>query len=157
MSIDMNKKFSRPAGHHTVTPSFTVTGAAKVLDFLQRAFGGKVVDKYEGPGGVVFHAEVMIGDSVVMLGEAQPDKPDHTPMPAMFSLYVDTGNDVDAIYKKALAAGAKNLMDPQNQFYGYRSATVQDPGGNKWTISAIVEELSREEIEKRMASMPHSS
>jgi PhnB protein len=152
MSIDMTKKIPRPAGHHSVTPGFAVTGAGKVLTFLERAFGGKVTDKYEGPGGVVFHAEVTIGDSVVMLGEAQPGDAEHAAMPAMLSLYVDTGADVDKTYQRALAEGGRGLREPQNQFYGYRSATVQDPGGNKWTICAIVEELTREQIQQRMAS-----
>jgi PhnB protein len=76
-------------------------------------------------------------------------------MPAMLSLYVDTGNDVDATYKRALELGAKSIEEPKNAFYGYRSATVQDPGGNKWSICAIVEELTKEQIEQRMASMPH--
>ena len=65
-------KIKRPEGHHTITPSFAVTGAAKVIEFIEKAFGGKVVDRYDGPGGTVAHAEVMIGDSVIMLGEATP-------------------------------------------------------------------------------------
>lgn len=154
MTIEMNKKIARPANHHTVTPGFAVEGASKVLDFLQRAFNGKVVDKYEGPGGIIFHAEVLLGDSVVMLGEAMPDK-GHGAMPASLSLYVDTGAEVDATYKRAVDHGAKTVMKPDNQFYGYRSATVQDPGGNKWTICAVVEELTKEQIEQRMASQPH--
>src|SRR6185503_9619582 len=99
MTIDMNKKIARPTGHHTITPGFSVSGANRVLDFLQRSFGAKVVDKYEGPGGIIFHAEVLIGDSVVMFGEAQPDK-NHGPMPASLSYYVDTGAQVDATYKR---------------------------------------------------------
>lgn len=154
MTIDLNRKLPRPAGHHTITPSFSVTGAAKVIDFIQRAFDGTIVDKYEGPGGVVFHAELMLGDSVLMLGEASQDM-GHPSMPAMLSYYVDTGNAVDAAYKSALAAGATSVREPANQFYGYRSATVQDVGGNMWTICAVVEELTREEIEKRMANEKH--
>jgi PhnB protein len=154
MSIDMNIKIARPQGHHTVTPGFAVTGAAKVIQFLERAFGGKVVDRYEGPGGVVFHAEVLIGDSVVMLGEAQPDS-EHCAMPAMLSLYVDTGAEVDATYRRALDAGAKSVTEPKNEFYGYRAATVLDPGGNRWTVCAIVEELTRAQIAERMASQKH--
>lgn len=154
MTIDMNRKIPRPAGHNTVTPAFAVVGASKVMAFLERAFGGKVVDKYEGPGGVIFHAEVMLGNSVVMLGEAQQD-PGHTAMPCMLSYYVDTGTEVDATYKRALDAGAKSVTEPKNELYGYRSATVQDPGGNKWTICAIVEQLTPEEIQQRMASQKH--
>ena len=144
----------RPEGHHTITPGFSVTGASKVITFLEQAFGGRVVDRYDGPNGIVAHAEVMIGDSVVMLGEASKDH-GHPAMPASLSLYVATGDDVDATYKRALANGATSLMEPKNQFYGYRSATVQDVGGNRWTICAVVEQLTKEEIERRMKDMPH--
>jgi PhnB protein len=149
MSIDLTRKLPRPPGHHTVTPGFSVPNAAKVIDFLQRAFGGEVVDRYDGPNGEVFHAEVRIGDSVVMLGMSTPD---HPPMPASLSLYVDTGEAVDLVYKRALAAGATSVMEPANQFYGYRSATLKDAGGNKWTVCAVIEELTRAEIDARMAN-----
>ena len=154
MTIDMTRKLPRPDGHHSITPGFSVKGAGTVIAFLERAFGGRVVDKYEGPGGLVFHAEVMLGDSVVMLGEANADQ-GQPAMPAHLSFYVENGDAVDATYKRALAAGAKSLMEPANQFYGYRSATLEDFGGNKWTVCAIVEQLSREEIEQRMASAKH--
>ena len=149
MSIDLTRKLPRPAGHHTITPGFIVPNAAKVIDFLQRAFGAETVDRYDGPNGEVFHAEVRIGDSVLMLGESGHG---HDPMPASLSLYVDTGDAVDLAYKRALAAGANSQMEPANQFYGYRSATVRDPGGSKWTICAVIEELTREEIARRMAN-----
>jgi PhnB protein len=145
----------RPEGHHTITPAFSVKGAAHVIAFMEKAYGGRVVDRYDGPNGIVHHAEVMIGDSVVMLGEAMPDKGGHEAMPASLSLYVDTGDDVDATYKRALVAGATSVMEPKNQFYGYRSATVKDVGGNCWTICAVVEQLTKEEIERRMKDMPH--
>lgn len=144
----------RPEGHHTITPGFSVTGAAHVITFLEKAFGGRVVDRYDGPNGIVAHAEVMIGDSVVMLGEASKDH-GHPPMPASLSLYVATGDEVDATYKRALSNGATSLMEPKNQFYGDRSATVQDVGGNRWTICAVVEQLTKEEIERRMKDLPH--
>jgi PhnB protein len=149
MTIDLNRKLPRPAGHHTVTPGFSVSGAAQVIEFANKAFGAETVDRYDGPNGIVFHAELRIGDSVVMLGEAMPE---HPAMPASLSLYVDTGNAVDATYKRALAAGATSVTEPSNQFYGYRSACVRDSGGNRWTICAVVEELTRAEIDQRMAS-----
>jgi PhnB protein len=105
-----------------------------------------------GPNGEVFHAEVMIDGSIVMMGEPSPEWP---AMPASLSLYVPTGDDVDATYKRALAAGATSKQEPKNQFYGYRSACVLDAGGNKWTICAVVEQLTKEQIAQRMKEMPH--
>jgi PhnB protein len=146
------KALPRPEGHHTITPAFIVPRAAQVITFIEQAFGGKVVDRYDGPSGEVYHAEVIIDGSVVMLGEPSPDQP---AMPAALSLYVATGDDVDATYQRALAAGATAKEPPKNQFYGYRSACVTDVGGNKWSICAVIEAVTREEIARRMADLPH--
>ena len=145
-------KFPKPPGHHTVTPGFAVPNATKVLEFLQKAFGGRLVNRYDGPDGSIAHCEVMIGDSVVMFGEANPSHGMEA-MPGSLSYYVDDGEAVDAAYKRAVGSGAKSIMEPKNQFYGYRSATVKDPGGNKWTICAIIEQVSSEEAHRRMAKM----
>jgi PhnB protein len=96
------------------------------------------------------HAEVLIGDSVVMCGDPSPQVP---AMPACLSFYVADGKAVDATYQRALAAGASSTEEPSDRPWGYRSATVKDAGGNRWSICAVIEVVSREEIERRMAAM----
>jgi uncharacterized glyoxalase superfamily protein PhnB len=140
----------RPAGHHTITPSFVVRGATKVVGFLEKAFGAKVVDRYDGPGGALMHAELLIGDTVIMCGEPMQGS---DPIPAAFSFYVADGKAVDATYRQALESGAASVEEPKNQPWGYRAATVKDSGGNRWTICAVVEIVTRDEIVRRLANV----
>lgn len=149
-------KLPRPPGHHTVTPGFAVPNATQVLEFLKRAFGGELVDRYDGPDGSIAHCEVMLGDSVVMFGEANPAH-GVEPMPASLSFYVADGEAVDRTYQRALAAGGASVSEPADQFYGYRSAAVKDPGGNRWTICAVVEQLTSDEMHRRMDEMMKGS
>ena len=143
-------KFPRPDGHHVITPSFIVPGAAAVLTFLERAFSGKVGERYDGPNGTIAHAEIRIGDSVIMCGDAGMGM---DPMPAAFSFYVDDAAAVDAAYQRALDAGATSERPPADQFYGYRAATVKDVGGNRWTICTVIELVPPDEAKRRMAEM----
>ena len=142
--------FPRPEGHHTLTPAAIVPHASEVISFMENAFHGKVVDRYEGPGGSVGHAEVMVGDSVLMIGDPINGM---EPMPISISYYVNGDETVDDAYQRALSAGGTSIDPPQDQFYGHRSATVRDPGGNRWSISAVVEQLTNDEAHRRMPDL----
>jgi uncharacterized glyoxalase superfamily protein PhnB len=134
---------ARPDGYHSITPYLVVDGAARLIDFLVQAFGAEEVERFAAPGNRVGHAELRIGDSVVMLGDARPE---HPAMQAMLYLYVD---DVDATYQIALSSGAQSVQPPQDQFYGDRSGGVKDPCGNVWYIATHIEDVSPVELKRR--------
>lgn len=134
-----------PEGYHTVTPYLVVQGVARLLGFLEDAFGAEVRYRMDRPDGSVGHAEVQIGDSRVMLGEASGE---WTPRPATLYLYVE---DCDALYRRAIAAGASSLKEPADQFYGDRHGGVVDPAGNQWWVATHIEDVSAEEIARREA------
>ena len=136
-----------PNGYHTVTPYLIVEGADKLIEFMKQAFGAQARGRMGSPGGPVMHAEVQIGDSVVMLADAGGENP---PMTAMIYLFVD---DVDTMYQQALKAGGTSMREPADQFYGDRNAAVKDAFGNQWWVATHVEEVSPEEMEKRAAAM----
>jgi PhnB protein len=134
-----------PEGYHTVTPYLVVDGAEKVLDFVKQVFGAEERMRMDNPDGTIGHAEVTIGDSVVMTADAShSDQGRH--MPGVLNVYVD---DVDKTYRQAIEAGATSLREPTDQFYGDRSSGVQDAVGNQWWISTHVEDVSPEEMAKR--------
>lgn len=135
-----------PEGYHTITPYLIVEDAAKLLDFMKAAFDAKELFRHLGPGGSVAHAEAKIGDSMIMVGQARDQWKAKT---AMLYLYVP---DVDATFRRALAAGATSVQEPADQFYGDRNGGVEDPTGNQWWISTHKEDVSPEEMERRMGS-----
>ena len=135
-----------PKGFGTVTPFLTVADAAKLIDFLQQAFAAQVTFRMDAPDGSVRHAEVKIGDSMVMIGQA----PAGQEMRAMLHLYAP---DTDALYHRAIAAGATSIREPADQFYGDRTGGVRDLCGNQWWIATHKEDVSQEEMERRMAAL----
>ena len=135
-----------PEGHHTVTPFLRVNEAAKLIDFMKQAFRAVVAFRMDGPDGTVMHAELKMGDSFVMIGQA----PGNAGLQSMIHLYV---RDTDGVYKNAIAAGATSVREPADQFYGDRSAGVRDFAGNEWWIATHIEDVPQEEIERPMAAM----
>ena len=131
-----------PEGYHTVTPMLSVKGAARLIDFMKKAFGATENYRFPAPDGSVMHAELKVGDSFVMLGEAMRDPPTS----ATYYVYVQ---DADATYRDALSAGGESLEGPADQFWGDRVATIKDFAGNKWMIATHVEDVSADELERR--------
>ncbi len=131
-----------PDGYHSVTPYVIVQSAARLIDFVKQAFGAEEILRMPGPGGAIMHAEVRIGDSIVMMSDAMHE----APTPSSIFLYV---NDADATYKRALQAGAASLMEPGDMFWGDRFARVKDPFGNIWGMATHKEDVPPEELRKR--------
>jgi uncharacterized glyoxalase superfamily protein PhnB len=136
-----------PEGQPRVSPYLVSRDASRVIEFTKRVLGAKELYRLAGPDGKVMHAEVRIGDSVVMVSDGGPE---HPPMPTMLSVYVE---DVDATYAKAVAEGATPVRPVANQFYGDRSGGVKDHAGNLWWFATHVEDVSPEEITRRAAAM----
>jgi len=144
-----------PEGHHTVTPYLIVRGGAKALEFYVKALGAQELLRVDMPDGGLGHAEMKIGDSIVMLADEHPEMGYKAPQsyggtPVSICLYVE---DVDALVKQAVDAGAKLVRPLQDQFYGDRSGTLVDPFGHVWTISTHIEDVTPEEVAKRAAEM----
>ncbi|HUG19306.1 MAG TPA: VOC family protein [Planctomycetaceae bacterium] len=144
-----------PAGYHSVTPYLIIKNAAEALEFYKRAFGATEKLRLEGPGGTIMHAEVMIGDSHVMLGEQNEDMGFLGPKaiggtPVSLLIYVE---NVDQLFAQAVKAGAKELQPVTDQFYGDRSGRIEDPFGHLWSIATHIEDLTQEEIDRRFADI----
>jgi len=135
-----------PEGYGTVTPYFSVRGAARFIEFLKQAFDAKDAYVAAFPDGTIMSAEVRIGNSMVVVGEDDSDDLEGKPSRSKFYMYVQ---DVDAVYAKALQAGARPISKPEDQFWGDRSGVVEDVAGNEWWIATHNEDLSSEELIKR--------
>jgi len=144
-----------PQGYHTVIPYLVVDGAARAIDFYKDAFGATEMFRLPAPGGKIGHAEIKIGDSVIMLADEHPEMGARGPRsiggsPVSIVLYVE---DVDALSARATAVGAKVTRPVADQFYGDRAGSFEDPFGHQWHIHTHVEDVSPEELQRRMAGM----
>lgn len=136
-----------PKGYHSVTPFLAIKDVAQLIDFAKRAFGATELSRFEKPDGSIMHAELKIGDSIIMLGDVSPGQP---PSRATLYLYVE---DADAVYQQALNAGATSVQKPADQFYGDHTGGVTDPGGNQWWIATHVEDVPMDELKRRAQKM----
>lgn len=139
-----------PDGYHTATPYLILDGAASAIDFYKRAFGATELTRYEDKGRIG-HAEIKVGDSVIMMADEYPEIGYKNPKayggtPVSIMLYL---TDVDAQFKQAVDAGARVLRPLENQFYGDRTATIEDPFGHVWTMATHVEDLTHDQIMQR--------
>ncbi len=144
-----------PDNYHSVTPYLSVDGAAKAIDFYKRAFGATELMRMPAPEDKIGHAEIKIGDSVVMLSDAMKEMKQKSPKtlggtPVTLMIYVE---DVDATVAGALKAGAEVLRPVEDQFWGDRMGGVTDPFGHQWFVATHIEDVSPEEMERRMEAM----
>lgn len=143
-----------PEGYHSLTPYLYMSDAKGAIDFYKRAFGAVEVFRMDAPGGKIGHAELRIGDSVIMLADECPEMEARSPQsvggsPSSLLLYVE---DVDKVFDQAVKEGATVVRPVANQFYGDRSGGLKDPFGHSWYVSTHVEDVPAEELQKRMAA-----
>jgi PhnB protein len=141
-----------PEGYYSVTPYLIFTGADKAIEFYKKVFGATEFMRFDSPDGKVAHAELEIGNSKIMVAEEYPDRGFKSPQTVGGSasgimLYVA---DVDGVFERAVQAGAKVHQPVKDQFYGDRSGTLIDPFGHFWTVATHVEDVSVEEMQRRM-------
>ncbi len=144
-----------PDGYYSLTPYLVIKGAAEAIEFYKKAFGAVETVRMPGPGGRIMHAEVKIGNTMLMLSDENAERGYLSPATrggatSSVMLYTD---DVDATFKKALAAGAKQQTAPEDMFWGDRMGNLTDPFGHNWAIATHKEDVSPEEMQKRMAAM----
>ena len=144
-----------PEGYPQVTPYLCVEGASAAIDFYSEVFGATERMRMPAPDGKIGHAELQIGDSVIMLSDEYPEMGQRSPKafggsPVTISVYVE---DVDAVFERAMKAGAKELRGVEDQFYGDRSGQFEDPFGHKWSVATHVEDVSPDEMNRRAEAM----
>jgi PhnB protein len=152
-----NKPHPIPANYRRVTPSLVVKRAEKALEFYTEVFGAIERMRFPGPGGSIAHAEIEIGDSVLIVEDESPERGTKAPGPegvegTPFSLFLYVEN-VDEVIEKAVKRGARLKRPPENQFYGDRDGYVIDPFGQGWTVASHIEDVSTEEMTRRMDEM----
>lgn len=140
-----------PAGYHSVTPYLIIKGATAAIEYYKKAFGAIELFRFPAPGGKIGHAEIKVGDSPIMLADEFPEMGHKSPKslggtPVSLMIYVE---DVDTVFKQAIAAGGKEQRPVADQFYGDRLGTLEDPFGHHWHVSTHKEDVSLEEMEKR--------
>jgi len=137
-----------PEGFHSITPHLCVKGAAQAIDFYKQAFGAEEIFRMPSPDGRIMHAEIKIGDSIVMLADEFPEMCEPTTWgnpPVTIHLFV---RDADAVFERAIGAGAKAGMPIQDMFWGDRYGSLKDPFGHNWSIATRKRDLSPEEMAK---------
>ncbi len=144
-----------PENYHSVTPYLIVNDAARAIDFYKQVFGASELFRFPRPDGRIAHAEIRIGDSIVMLADENPQAGAQSPQTLGgtsmgLMIYLP---DVDQVFQRALTAGAKEEQPVENKIYGDRSGAVVDPFGHVWTMATHIEDVSPQEMEKRMAAM----
>ncbi len=144
-----------PDGYHSATPYLIIDGAGRAIEFYKRAFGAKELMRIPAPGDRVGHAEIKIGNSVIMLADEHPEMDARSPShfggtPVSLLLYV---TDVDRQFKQAIAAGGTEVRPVSDQFYGDRAGTLKDPFGHSWHIHTHTEDVSPAELNRRMAAL----
>ena len=148
-----------PEGYHSVTPYLIVKGAARAIEFYKKAFGATELMRFPGPNDSVMHAEIKIGDSPVMLADEKDDAGYRSPQsvggsPVSLMVYVQ---DVDKVFNQAVSSGAKATRPVADQFYGDRLGTLVDPFGHVWSIATHKEDVSEQEMQRRMQALPKSA
>jgi uncharacterized glyoxalase superfamily protein PhnB len=149
-----NKTNAVPKGYHTVTPSLVVAGAAKAIEFYKKALDAQEISRFPGPDGSLMHAELRIGDSVVMLADEMPEQGGRGPKSyggtsVSFFIYRD---NVDGAWDTAIKAGAKSIMPLADQFWGDRAGCIEDPFGHRWWLAQHMKDMSREELQQAAES-----